>query len=90
MISISGTVSLLRHIIDEDGFRADPEKLQTIMTAKTPKSTTKPRSFLELAGYYRRFINGFAEISSGLYIGASVKFALHWNAKTKECFDQIK
>ena len=38
----------------------DPEKVEVVMSWERPKSVFEIRSFLELAGYYRRFIEGFS------------------------------
>jgi hypothetical protein len=46
----------LGHIISEEGIAVDLEKIETIKGWTTPKNVTKVRSFMGLAGYYRRFI----------------------------------
>jgi hypothetical protein len=53
----------LGHIISEDGIAVDPEKVEAIREWSVPKNVTKVRSLMVLAGYYRRFIEGFSEIS---------------------------
>ena len=52
-------VSFLKHIISKDGIAVDPEKIKAVAEWLTPKSVTEIRSFLGLAGYYRRFVKGF-------------------------------
>ena len=58
-----GQVSFLRHIISRDGIAVDPEKIKAVVEWPTPKSVTEIRSFLGLAGYYRRFVEGFSKIA---------------------------
>ena len=52
-------VSFLGHIIIRDGIAVDPEKIKAVVEWPTLKSVTEIRSFLGLAGYYRRFVEGF-------------------------------
>ena len=56
-------VSFLGHIISGSGIAVDPSKVEVVSQWETPKSMTEIRSFLGLAGYYRRFIEGFSKIA---------------------------
>jgi hypothetical protein len=53
----------LGHIISEEGIAVDLEKIEAIRGWSSPKNVTKFRSFMGLAGYYRRFIVGFSKIA---------------------------
>ena len=55
-------VPFLGHILSRDGISIDPSKVQEVMDWKAPISV-EVRSFLELAGYYRRFIPDFSKIA---------------------------
>ncbi|GKE30496.1 putative reverse transcriptase domain-containing protein, partial [Tanacetum coccineum] len=53
----------LGHVIDSQGIHVDPAKIESIKDWASPKSPTEIRQFLDLAGYYRRFIKGFSKIA---------------------------
>ena len=53
-------VSFLGHIVSEEGIRVDLRKIEVILEWKPPRSVTIVRSFLGLAGYYRRFVKEFS------------------------------
>ncbi|GJR27560.1 putative reverse transcriptase domain-containing protein [Tanacetum coccineum] len=56
-------VQFLGHVIDSKGIHVDPAKIESIKDWASPKNATEIRQFLGLAGYYRRFIEGFSKIA---------------------------
>ena len=59
-------VSFLDHIVFAEGIRVNPAKIEVIVSWKQPRNVTEVRSFLGLAGYYRRFVKGCSVIASPL------------------------
>ncbi|GJS86768.1 putative reverse transcriptase domain-containing protein [Tanacetum coccineum] len=59
-------VQFLGHVIDSRGIHVDPAKIESIKDWASPRSPTKFRQFLGLAGYYRRFIEGFSKIAKSM------------------------
>jgi hypothetical protein len=56
-------VTFLGHVISKGGISVDPSKIEDVLSWKAPTNVRDIRSFLRLAGYYRRFIEGFSKIS---------------------------
>jgi hypothetical protein len=56
-------VAFLGPFISKGGISMDPSKVQDVLSWKAPTSVSDIRSFLGLAGYYRRFFEGFLKIS---------------------------
>nr|GEY77403.1 reverse transcriptase domain-containing protein [Tanacetum cinerariifolium] len=59
-------VQFLRQVIDNRGIHVDPAKIEFIKDWASPKTPTEIRQFLGLAGYYRRFIEGFLIIAKSM------------------------
>eukprot|EP00741_Cyanophora_paradoxa_P022756 tig00021504_g21978.t1 len=56
-------IDLLGHRISAEGIRQDPAKTKVITDWQTPKNADELRSFLGLAGYYRRFVENFSKVT---------------------------
>ncbi|GJW22115.1 reverse transcriptase domain-containing protein [Tanacetum coccineum] len=61
-------VQFLGHVINGNGIHVDPSKIEVVKNWKSLRTPTEVRSFLGLAGYYRRFIENFSKIAKSLTI----------------------
>ena len=52
----------LGHIVGRNGLRTDPSKIEKVKNWPVPATPKELHTFISLAGYYRKFINNFAEI----------------------------
>ncbi|KAG8485921.1 hypothetical protein CXB51_020193 [Gossypium anomalum] len=78
--------------ISGEGIRVDPSKTSAIVDWKPPRNVSEVRSFLGLglAGYYRRFVEGFSMIATPLtrLLQKDVKF--EWTERCQQGFDKLK
>ena len=83
-------VSYLGHRVTEEGLLPDPSLLAAIRDIPPPKTATEVRSFLGLAGYYRRYVKGFAAIAAPLQSLTKKDTLFHWSEDCQAAFDQLK
>ncbi|GJV81737.1 hypothetical protein Tco_1517607 [Tanacetum coccineum] len=78
------------HVIDSEGIHVDPAKIEAIKDWTSPKSPTEIRQFLGLAGYYRRFIEGFSKIAKPMTKLTQKKVKFEWGDKQEATFQLLK
>jgi hypothetical protein len=78
------TILFLGHILSAEGVAVDPSKVKDILDWKPPTIVHQVRSFLGMAGYYRRFIQDFSKVSKPIteLLKNNVKF--NWSPKCNE------
>ena len=84
------TVQFLGHVIDRQGVQVDPAKIEAIKSWAAPTTPTEVRQFLGLAGYYRRFIEGFSKIAKPLTKLTQKNVKYEWGDKEEEAFQLLK
>ncbi|KAL0336521.1 UNVERIFIED_CONTAM: Transposon Ty3-G Gag-Pol polyprotein [Sesamum radiatum] len=83
-------VVFLGHMISGDGVMPDPSKVKAIMEWRVPKNATEVRSFLGLARYYRRFVEGFSIIAGPLTKLLRKGVTFQWTEQCQQKFDELK
>nr|GFB90843.1 reverse transcriptase domain-containing protein [Tanacetum cinerariifolium] len=82
-------VQFLGHVIDSQGIHVDPAKIESVKDWASPKTPTEIRQFLGLAGYYRRFIEGFSKIAKPMTKLTRKKVKFEWGDKQKAAFQLL-
>nr|GEU39318.1 putative reverse transcriptase domain-containing protein [Tanacetum cinerariifolium] len=83
-------VQFLNHVIDSRGIHVNLAKIDSIKDWASPKTPTEIRSFLGLAGYYRRFIEGFLQIAKSMTKLTQKGIKFDWSKKEENAFQLIK
>ena len=83
-------VVFLGHVVSKEGIMVDPSKVQAILEWQSPKTVREVRSFLGLAGYYRRFVQGFARIAKPLTNLTRQGTPFLWSDGCEESFQVLK
>jgi hypothetical protein len=84
------SVSFLGQVISGEGVAVDPEKVKAVVEWTRPTSVFEIRSFLGLAGYYRRFIEGFSKLSGPLTALTRKNACFVWTDECEQCFQELK
>nr|GEU37732.1 putative reverse transcriptase domain-containing protein [Tanacetum cinerariifolium] len=83
-------VKFLGHVIDSEGIHVDLAKIKAIKDWASPKTPTEIRQFLGLAGYYRRFIEGFSKIARPTMKLTQKSIKFDWGEKEEAAFQLLK
>ncbi|GJV34102.1 putative reverse transcriptase domain-containing protein [Tanacetum coccineum] len=83
-------VRFLGHVINGNGINVDPSKIEAIKNWKAPRTLTEVRSFLGLAGYYRRFIENFFKIAKSLTILTQKSKTFNWGEEQEYAFQTLE
>jgi hypothetical protein len=83
-------VHYLGHVISNEGIALDPNNIRSIMEWPTPKDLSDIKSFMGLAGYYRRFIKGFSKIDFPITALQKKGVKFTWTSKCEERFWELK
>ncbi|GJV50112.1 putative reverse transcriptase domain-containing protein [Tanacetum coccineum] len=83
-------VHFLSHVVNQSGIHVDPSKIEAVKNWKAPTTPSKVRSFLGLAGYYRRFIVNFSKIAKPLTSLTQKNQKYEWGEEQEAAFQTLK
>ncbi|WMV24056.1 hypothetical protein MTR67_017441 [Solanum verrucosum] len=83
-------IAFLGHIVSSEGIRVDSQKIEVVKQWPRPTYPTYIRRFLGLAGYYRRFVEGFSSIASRLTQLTQKKVKFQWSDDCEKNFAELK
>ena len=79
-------VRFLGHVVSASGVFVDPEKVEAIMSWERPKLVFEILSFLELVGYYKRFIKYFSRLATPMTGLTRKEVKFEWNDLCERAF----
>jgi hypothetical protein len=83
-------VAFLWHVISKGGIYVDPSKVEDVLSLKAPMSVSDIQSFLRLARYYRRFIEGFLKMSKPMTELLEKDKQFEWMPTFEASFQELK
>ncbi|KAL8148668.1 hypothetical protein AgCh_005870 [Apium graveolens] len=83
-------IHFLGYVVNKEGVLVDPSKIEVISNLERPTTPTEVRSFITLAGYYRRFIQDFSKIATPLTRFTRKTEKFEWMEKCENNFQELK
>ena len=80
----------LGHLITSDGVKPNPDKIASVKNFEVPRTPKQIKSFLGLAGYYRKFIKNFSLIAKPLTELTKEKVLFEWTTHCQKSFETLK
>ena len=83
-------VGFLGHVVSTSGVSVDPGKVEVVMSWERPKSIFEIRSFLGLAGYYRRFMEDFSQLAAPMMRLTRKEVKFVWDDSCERALQELK
>ncbi|TYJ95735.1 ty3-gypsy retrotransposon protein [Cucumis melo var. makuwa] len=83
-------VSFLGHVVSKAGVSVDPAEIEEVTSWTRPSTVSEVRSFLGLAGYYRRFVENFSRIATPLTQLTRKGAPFFWSKACEGSFQNLK
>ena len=78
------------HVVSEKGIEVDPKNVEVVANWPRPTTVTEIKSFLGLAGYYRRFVQDFSKIAAPMTRLTKKNQRFVWSEQCEESFEELK
>ncbi|TYK14643.1 DNA/RNA polymerases superfamily protein [Cucumis melo var. makuwa] len=88
--SIDRESLFLEYVVSAKGVSVDLQKVEAVVNRERPTSATEVRSFLGLAGYNRRFIEDFSQLTLPLTASTRKNAKFEWSDKCEQSFQELK
>ena len=83
-------VAFLGHVVSSEGVSVDPAKIEAVTSLSRPSTVGEVRSFLGLAGYYRRFVEDFSHLATPLTQLTRKGTPFVWSPACEDSFQNLK
>ena len=83
-------VAFLGHVISAEGISVDTQEIEAIVNWKPPTNVSEVRHFLELAGYYRKFVERFSKIATPLTNLLKKDQKFEWSDTCQHSFEELR
>ena len=87
---VRSEVPYLGHVVSAEGIATDPTKVDKVRNWPNPRTKTEVRSFINFAGYYRRFVPGFSTIAAPLHNLTTGHSKFTWTTEAERAFATLK
>lgn len=87
------SLAFLGFVVDKFGLRTNPDKISSITSFQKPTDVTGIKRFLGMAGWYRRFVPNFANLSApitAIMKGKMKRQSVVWTPQAEDCFNLLK
>jgi len=83
-------IQFLGHIVTKEGISVDLAKVEAIMNRPKPTNVSEVRSFLGIAGYYRRFMEEFSKLALPITKLVRKSNQFEWTRECEDSFQELK
>ncbi len=84
------SITFLGHVVNHEGTKPDPGKIDAVVRFLVPKTVTDVRSFLGLTGYYRNYVRGYSRLVVPLFELTRKDVNFVWDLGCQSAFDALK